>query len=444
MIITTKNSVLLRPFVSVTSSPVDVGGVTGSVVTGSFTSYSDRTQATFSYTYSVSTNADTVTNLNPEVLDLSGFPDVVGVESPSGTIGTVRFSLNGVSTTRVFDIGTQGSPQTFRVCEGVVAGTLLAHCHNLIFPAASAVGKTDYYYETSSGTPVSLLSGTAYLTAKRNSDCWAAQWDFSGVPVWNSSGAAPGVGGAQHGGALITTRHLVEANHFASPVGAVFKFMTADGAIISRTSIGVSQPAVGSTTYETNHLAAVSGDIRVHVLDSALPESIAVYPIVGDWSMSNFVAGAASSSTPYQLNGAYYRSPVVGVWLAQTRKAKFIGSYGADCLTYDTGLTTTTFAGVSVTLPATSFSFSMVFSGSDFVTSLTSTGRHANGVSGDSGSPIFLPRNGSNLVLCTCWTSPASGPRYTAARLNALIASADTNAGIPTGLTVTVAPDPTL
>jgi len=441
VILKTKHQSQTAAIVEVAQIPVESGVIFGSVAEGSYTDYFDATQSSYWSEYIVTTNADDYENLNPELLDLSDWPTVRRqAEVTSGT-GVVSFNRNGIKTRRSFNVSTFGQPQVFRICDAVLPSNLLSYCHNLIFPAAEASGKNDFYYRAIGGSGVSMRTGTAYLSAQPNPDCWAAQWDFSGVPIWNSS-----TNGARHGGALIsknsTHAHLIEAKHYASPVGTVFKFMTPGGVIRMATSIGVARYPVGATNAETEHLNALVGDRRVHVLSGDLT-GCAAYPLVGSWAGPNAVAGTPTPSRQWELSGAEIDRPVVCVWLDQYRKAKFVGAYGRDCLTETTGSAEGVIYGESVSVGASRFSLTGLLDFSDFTTALLATGRYQSGVSQDSGSAVFVPLSSSALALATCWLSPMSGPSPDETIINLMIADADAVAGISTGLTVTVAPDPT-
>ena len=68
----------------------------------------------------------------------------------------------------------------------------------------------------------------------RNTDCWAADLDLSGISPWNSQG------GSNAAGTLISPRHIIFAQHFpvpAGPVGTgtVMRFVKSDNSVVERT-----------------------------------------------------------------------------------------------------------------------------------------------------------------------------------------------------------------
>lgn len=444
MILKTRHGAEYVPFISILTRPIDGGWTEGAPIVGTFSTYVERTQPEYYNEYTVTTNAGTIENLSPLTLDLADFPVVKRAAGFVGSSGNVRFTRNGVGLTRSFNIATVGQPQVFQVPVSLTSSTLLSYFHNLAFGAASAVDKNDFYYRTVGGSGVAVLQGNTYTTVQPNPDCWAAGWDFSGVPIWNSSGGSGG--GSQHGGALITNNgthaHLIEAEHFRSPVGSVFRFMKPDGSLAVATSIGVNSRPSGATNLETQQLNEIPGDSRVHLLrwDSG-GSGVASYPVAGPWIAAEAVTGSVSSSLPWQT-AKTVKFPLVCIYLDQSRRAYFLGSYASDCKTSTYSVATTTWNGSSISLDYAHIAAMGAGIPSDFATALGA--RHRAGISGDSGSALFTPLSSSSLALATCFTSPLSGPYFQQSRLNALIASADTNAGVSTGLTVTVAPDPTL
>ncbi len=428
------------------------------VITESYneTSFEDSDSSALSYTVSftrtrnggysdffVTTNALEVTNLSPDILDFSGYPQIVRTEDfeVHGDVGYATFFRRGVSVMKAFDVGTNGGSEDFVFCESVLAGTPLKFAYDLVYAAATASAKTDYYYKTINGSPVGIGSGSGYKSVEKNTTCWASAWDFSGVPIWNSSSNS-----GQHGGVLVTQRHLWEAEHFQSPVGTQFKFLGTDGVLHTRISIGVNSRPTGDSLSETSHLLAVAGDIRIHTLDSPLPSSVASYPIIGMWA-SVQVGGETSTQDTWR-SSITAANPVVVIYLDQNRRAWFTGSFSDDCKALTDVIDAVSFDGVETGAFVSGIRFSAFQPGTDFSDTLVTTGRIRNGQSGDSGSPLMYPLSGNTMAIASIFTSPVAGAFPSESRMNAIIASADSDAitrgnlSLPTGLTVTVAPDP--
>lgn len=446
MIITIKNQSEIMPFVETETFPIDSGWTTGATTTGTYSVYTYRTQPTYQNTYRLTLGTGvTWTNLDPTVLDLSEFPTVKAAASPSGPRGLVRFTRGSVSIKREFDISVVGNPMTFSVPDSILTGTLLEFTHNIIHAKASLSGKDNHYYRITGGSGALVMPGNGYLNMQPNPDCWA-DFDFSGVPVWNSSGSSPGQGGgAYHGGVLLqctSNRVLVEAEHFGSPVGTVFAFMQADGTLVYRTSIAVNPRPAGANSAETLQLMQIPGDIRVHILDSPVPTGIKAYPISGPWSQLARTTGATSEAYPWQT-AKTSSCPVVTVYLDENRRAWFLGSYAMDCEVATHGVASTTWNGTPIELLHSTCGCTGLGVSSPFAENITNAtyGRHRSGIVGSSGSCLFVPLSATELAIFTCLTVPGGGPSYQESRLNVLIAAACAAAGIPP-VTVTVALSP--
>lgn len=442
MILITRNQIEFAPFVEVETIPVDSGWTAGSLVEGEYTNYVPRTQPEHHNNYRVVVGEGVgVENLDEATLDLSEFPVVKRVEPPAKNMGQLRFSLLGCSVLRSFNVQTRGFPITFNTPSEIISGTILDFTHSLIFTKASAASKSDYFYRTIGGSGVPVFNGNTHLTVQPNPDCWAAGYDLSGVPIWNSSGGSGG--GSQHGGVLLAPRILVEAEHFKSPVGTVFKFMQPDGTIFSRTSVAVNSRPTGNNHLETTRLNDIVEDIRVHVLDSAVPAGIKTYPVVGSWATVEKSVGSPSAAFPWRTSRECYL-PLACLYLDQNRRAWFTGSYKNDAEISTFSVAGTTWEGVEVSVANAKVALTGVGINTDFSAGLQGSvfNRLRSGIGGDSGSALFVPLSGSSLAVLTCLTVPGGGPSYEEARINAIIASACANAGI-SPITVTVAPDPT-
>lgn len=450
MNIKTRNVSQYRPIIENTQINIPVSFVDGATSTGIYTSYFLRDAIESRSEYLIASNADEVVNLSPSVLDLTEFPKVKRVDGYTSNTGSLAFINNGAKFVKHYNIGDIGVAMDFVYTTGIVSGTALQFFHNLIISAAGAPGKDEHFYRSkTTGLPVEITSGAMYLTVEPNPNCWARQWNLTGVPLWLSAGAAPGAGGgAQHGGVPITSRHFVEAEHFASPVGTEWKWMLADGSIVSRTSIGVNLRPTGANQAETQWLNEIPGDIRVHTLNATLPEEVKVYPIVGSWARIDKTIGSPNSSYYWQTPVSAY-TPLAGLYLDQKRRAYFLGQYAND-----TEISTYAVGQISWNGTAIGLGYSLTGLGGSAVegnlkAAINATGRYRAGISGDSGSALLVPLNATDLAVLTCLTTPGGGPCYEEQRMNLLIASADADAisrgnlSVPTGLLVTVAADPT-
>jgi hypothetical protein len=98
-------------------------------------------------------------------------------------------------------------------------------------------------------------------TYVRNSALWTTGLDLTGCSPWNS------YEGHLRAGTMVSRRHFIHADHYLIPDGSTIRFVANDNTVHERTV--VSTVLVGTYT-----------DIRVGVLNSDLPASIAFYPVL--------------------------------------------------------------------------------------------------------------------------------------------------------------------
>jgi hypothetical protein len=213
-------------------------------------------------------------------------------------------------------------------------------------------------------------------TYVRNPNVWCADIDLTCISPWNSEG------GVTRAGTLVTPRHVINAKHYTYNVGATVRFVAMDGTVYNRTVTG-----------KANH---ASKDLTIYTLDSDLPVAITHCKLMSpNWSS-------------YLVNNLQNRPPALG--LDQEEKALIIDWRGDGSF-----LTPIDAARI-------------IFD--------------EEKINGDSGNPAFLIVN-DELVLITVWRGGGAGSGDPVASyisdLNSLIVSADTQAGVSTGYTVTAA-----
>lgn len=219
-------------------------------------------------------------------------------------------------------------------------------------------------------------------TYVRNVACWAYDIDLTCVSPWNNAG------GAQRAGTAITSRHFLNAAHFELSLGNTIRFVTENNIVVSRTITGKARHPDYSPYYP---------DLTVYTLDSALPETITPCKILPpDWQ--NYLKQIQKGRPP-------------AICFDQEEKALVSDLFQ--------------FSNYAVFITPTN-SQRLAFSESI--------------IGGDSGNPAFFVIN-DELVLLTVWTGGGAGagtfvtPQISA--LNAMIATADAQAGVSTGLEVT-------
>jgi len=360
----------------------NIAVVTGATLHHDYVFVSDRSWETL-----------TVTCDNLSHLDVTDFPRIARTGG-----------FTGIKDVRV---GNDNGKISYRLDFSDVAGAV---------SKSIASPGTGSYYEYCEQAVLDLLEsvGTkhAYISGSRNNGSWWPQ--LAGIPYSNSS-----AGGGKNG-ALITPRHLLGVRHYPLAVGNTVTFLTAANAIETRTVMAVE--------YGPPNFA----DTCVCVLNSDLPETIDPLPIVGPW-VSYISATALFHS---------YANQQVGIFLNQHREAGFleIGYYEEGGRQNPTG----TYGGVDM---ATQVPVTMHFAAALDAQRLPSLNSYRAsyqtiGFSGDSGSAVLLPVTGGWAVAC-CMSSSWGGEFPHEDLLNAMIAAVDATAGVTTGHTVTVAPDPT-
>lgn len=252
--------------------------------------YSDRI-TNYDYTVSVVTNYDLITTtLLPSQMDvdklmrvevLRGFP-------ASASIAWSVFPTNmaSISQDGVLDMLSSG--------ECTVTANLAGEEKTLVVPLYQSESKTpvesesftagSLRYVANTNLDAMIVGGTAtwerayYSIADhattnyvRNTNCWAAGIDLSGVVV-STSGSTP-----YWHGTLITSQHIAMAKHAYNGVGSVKRFVGLSGTNYSRTISAVLDPWPG----EAWSIAFGSKDIVVGRLNLPLPTNdVCVYSVL--------------------------------------------------------------------------------------------------------------------------------------------------------------------
>lgn len=453
MILTSKHSSELLPTVSILNS-VFYGedSTLGDPYDRDHVIARDEVFTTGTIEHIIQTNADSVSSLIPDQIDVSDFPIIrQGPLAPSSAY--LLFTRKGASI-RKFYTFVFGSSRIDTLTVGVKPESKLAFYHGLTYGAANDTEKQDFYYRHRvTGDQISILKSGSPFTlpqAEKNPDCWAAGWDFSGVPFGYSTDNVNFE--PKHGGCLITPRHLIEAHHFQTPVGAKWAFIGSDGNIHYATSIGVNRRSSADTENQLRWENLIPGDLIVHTLNVALPPSVAVYPVAGSW----FATAVSTQPTEYYPHAHINQleQPACCIYLDQNRRARYHGTYLQDGKSLGLQVDPVIYEGTEIGLVTDYVLLGSITEQSllegKFLNDVYGLGRFRSGIRDDSGSVNFLPLSSSSVAAIAPFNTPWSGSWISEARANLLIHSADLNAiargklAAPTGLTVTVAPDPTL
>ena len=355
--------------------------------------------------------ASTITCINS---DLAEVVDGVVVKVGNGGESRVRITSEGIS--KFHTINNRSTASTVKVLSGYKSGSMA----KLLFDGIMDLlieGKVAQVFSN-----YSQAFGATPQNLSRDSSCWLNAYDLSFCPIATDL-YTPGTFGHWARGAVITSRHVIGAGHWnggrGMQIGRKFRFRGNDGTAHERTVIGSSRGL---------------GDIQILTLDSALPASVSTIPVVGEWIARNKIKNSANSGNFY--SGGLY------AYIDQNYTIRYLAG------------TTTLFPGVRPVETGDIYGvpFTDVHIHHDY--SSLSTGDFFQGktefrktpINGDSGSPVFVITP-SGLALVGTWQSPTSHPAIfhdDGAILDVLIDAADADAEVSTGLTVTVATDPTL
>ena len=384
----------------------------------------ERTSVNSTYSkYLVSnTNGIVIDKTTPPVVNLSSYPILDRLRNSEAVI---RVEIDNAYADHVLNFKTQSLSSSNRFI-GWKEGTPSKIAADIIFNLLSAGGDTNIFNQTTWSNDLVW-----------NPSCWAASLssDFTGVPVRHLNGGFSG------GGVAITRRHVYTTHHFTGRAAQTsFTFIQPNGVQVTRQVIGQSHSNSLSALYDTNE---IKQDIHVYVLDSDLPESITIYPIPeqsDNIGISWAIPGLGS-------NQQFYAAPLV--WLTPQRRAMV--SYIHDDISIGWQAFGVIGSIASEQIRSMSYLLAGTANWNEISQPLVNSNYRKNIVEGDSGSPLFIPTP-NGLVLGGIMSGIINGfvgsgvaiAALNKARLNACIRSADQNAGISTGYTVTVAPNPIL
>jgi hypothetical protein len=362
-----------------------------------------------------------VTNLTPTICSTENLPIVEYVSNGTARL-KVKVAHRSFYTSQSFS-STGGDVIT--KATDYSSGGHIEHAWDIIKPKLDASGAQIGHF---SNLPSGGSWNTSILSATRNPSCWANGFDLSGIG-FKSSKRAP----------LVTDRHVVVAAHYPVAVGDVLNFLKPDGTWESRTVIGTSPIDKVNPPF-------LQGDKQIAVLSSAPHATVNRYPVISDdWGLTCWLAtfdGTTRLSTHF-----------TGLWINQYHQIALAGNHSATAENY-TAQECRYFTEAEETLGFISGVFGSGVSNFSHAGQWMDAYKTAwikNTIGGDSGSPVFYPLNGTDLALVGTITSGGGGSGLAdKSVIDMLIGYADADAIArgnlvsPTGLTVTVAPDPTL
>jgi hypothetical protein len=182
---------------------------------------------------------------------------------------------------------TSADPATVDSFTGWADGSLAAHCEAQV--ASRLSGSLEVFTQQ---------DGTTFI---RNPACWASGIDLTCASPWNSTG------GLQRAGTLISPRHVLFCEHadFHPAVNASIKFVSQDGAVVTRTI----------TALETHpQYISLYPDITIGVLDSDVPASISFAKVLPDDWAEYLPNLAVRQTVPILRLNQQERATTAGLW----------------------------------------------------------------------------------------------------------------------------------
>lgn len=318
-------------------------------------------------------------------------------------IHSVRLRMRGTlggyarETQLEWDPSKQATTSTVRNIAGPAPGSLLAVARSNVLAAAhSRDGAHTWGDEGLRLWPEGYGSGTNHVTATWNTNFWGyGLGDFSCIsyhtdysewkagPTWEA-GSSPG--GVFQPLTMVTPRHAVCANHFRPQPRSNNWWVTRSGGIVTNRVVDYKR---------------IRGDLTVARLDHAFD---------------------TNDIRPAKLLAAGWHSFLYGA----TNAPNNIHSFGVPVVTYDCAERGYVMFWVPSALSrgrrdgaADDDSFGLWGPPADQGVPYA----RRNAVEGDSGSPVFWPIDGTNMVLLGCFFTGVSGPIPAKEEVDAAIAA---------------------
>jgi len=192
------------------------------------------------------------------------------------TLCVTVFSLSVFAPLSTFaHVGIPSAPTT--ICGSIDSTDFATHVTNQMDTRIAGVSSSSAMQMFSTRGDSLTVNGTTSTDWVRNTDLWSnvgTDVDWTGVSPWNQ----PYDGYSsryQKGGALISPRHVVLANHWHMPIGANLLFVSNTNEMIYRNLTGLQQIA--------------GTDIIIGVLDSDVPDSVTYYPIIASSTLQSLI-----------------------------------------------------------------------------------------------------------------------------------------------------------
>lgn len=279
--------------------PTNVVPGTTSQVTNKDAIFERQTNAAYDPEYQVDLVDLVAGTLNVPVVVKSETPNVATIDQTGRTTrvgdGFAQFSFHHPWLTRRRTLNHTHVPSgTIESLTGWVEGSM-AHA------LSAAINTRIDGADPSTAMPTWITRNPGSGTYQRNTACWAADLDLTGISASNSRS------GILRNAVLVSPLDAICARHFGLATGDVVRYVSADNAVVSRTIVKVTDIA--------------DTDIRVVTFDRDLPPAIGFYKLLPDgWDdyLPNLTLGV-----PGLRMDRHHRAGIANVRVLNTAVALF-------------------------------------------------------------------------------------------------------------------------
>lgn len=374
---------------------------------------------------------------SPPVADLSRYPVI---DRLSNSIAKLKFSTNGATKIIDLDFRTRSTSWTETLID-YAEGTAAKFTHDILQAKLAANNPRDRNaYNFNSYNP-SLM---------KNPNSWVADFNITAIPIKHVYDNFNG------GGVAITRRHVLTTHHYTNhALQTEFKFLGSDNQIVTAQVIGRSHstnPGLGNFNNVYNN-----SDRVVYTLAEDLPPTVTPMKVAYDWvAPETFTGNSSASRTPGIILNRFRKAYVAYVHYNKILRSGTFSSF----LCYDPPAIQgyeVPFANRGPQVVSVNYGPRglCIYDFSKIPEPLYDLADLAPPVvGGDSGSPYLVPLSTTELAVVGLATgydqNEVNGAGMVFGHiaqkevLDLMILSSDYVAGVSTGYTVTIAPDPTI
>jgi len=389
----------------------------GSVIEGTHRSvkYNTHTSATYHNQYlafGATLPVEIVSQSVEDALDISEWPKIKRNLGVNAVVEASFSNCRAATSTRSLDLRTFSGSSFTSPAHEILEETLLEYTFNIVNTIADSMASNQMWNSSGNRAQTSVIPHE-YLTGH----VWNGLWG-GGAGIQPTSGRRfmP-----------ITRRHLAACGHYQYNVGQKVYFKDINNNVIEKTVIRVV-----NLLSELYAAGLPAYDISITLLDSDLPESIHILPVIGNWGRGIVGTTADTYTQCDQIAGFCLRNndghivPFMTAWWFD--QVIPLSPFTYEGINFHKGRIKGIGGGGNTTsIPA-------------WPSQEPTDKFYHNRRGGDSGSPYIVP-----CAEGWCYSGHDSTNCHPDPELfNELIDLIDTRQGISTGYEVAVATDPTL